>query len=348
MSGAGGKRSGAGSPADSASRADPVPVHAAAELLALAADPGWADGADARLLAVRLDGGERIGDADRARMRRWLSEQPLPVIGVGAGGPLQEWVDVVADTPAELDRLAARIRENPLAAAVLVQVLRSTPNASITDGLVLESLAYGALQAGGEFQRWLERRSAAPPAEPEQPVLRLERRGPRLDVTLDSPRNRNALSAALRDALTEAFTLVAMDDGIREVHVRGNGPCFSAGGDLTEFGTSRDPAAAHRVRMRRMPARYLAAAADRYHFHLHGACIGAGIELPAFAARISAAADACFQLPEVAMGLIPGAGGCVSLPRRIGRQRTAWLALSNERIGVDQALDWGLVDTVAG
>ena len=46
------------------------------------------------------------------------------------------------------------------------------------------------------------------------------------------------------------------------------------------------------------------------------------------------------------MGLIPGAGGTVSLPRRIGRQRTAWLALSGERIDVDTAMAWGLVDEV--
>ncbi|HEX7034496.1 MAG TPA: enoyl-CoA hydratase/isomerase family protein [Pseudomonadales bacterium] len=322
-------------------------VHSAAELLALAADPGWADGADAELLAVRLDGAADLTDADRARLGRWLGELPVPVIGIGDAGPLHDAVDVVVATTDELERLVGRIRENPRAAAVLVQVLRSTARATIMDGLVLESLAYGALQASGEFQRWLEKRGAASPAEPDRPVLRMERRGERLDITLDSPRNRNALSAALRDALTEAFTLVAMDDGIREVHVRGNGPCFSAGGDLTEFGTSRDPAAAHRVRMRRMPARYLAAAADRYHFHLHGACIGAGIELPAFAGRITATADAFFQLPEVAMGLIPGAGGCVSIPRRIGRQRTAWLALSNERIDAAKALEWGLIDAIA-
>lgn len=317
-----------------------------AQLLALAADPGWADGTDAELLAVQLDPGDALGDAQRTRLLHWLGEQPVPVIGVGAGGPLHDAVDVVVPGAEQLDRLVRRIRDNPRAAAVLVQVLRSTTRATIIDGLVLESLAYGALQASSEFQRWLERRGPASPAAPEEPVLRTERRGERLEVTLDSPRNRNALSAALRDALAEVFTLVAMDDGIREVHVRGNGPCFSAGGDLTEFGTSRDPAAAHRVRMRRMPARYLAVAAQRYHFHVHGACIGAGIELPAFAGRITATADAFFQLPEVAMGLIPGAGGCVSIPRRIGRQRTAWLALTNERIGAAEALEWGLVDAI--
>ena len=60
------------------------------------------------------------------------------------------------------------------------------------------------------------------------------------------------------------------------------------------------------------------------------------------------AEDAFFQLPEVAFGLVPGGGGTVSLPRRIGRQRTAWLALSGRRIDATTALAWGLVDRVSG
>ena len=75
--------------------------------------------------------------------------------------------------------------------------------------------------------------------------------------------------------------------------------------------------------------RLLAACAERVHAELHGTCLGAGIELPAFAGRVVAWPDTTFRLPEVAMGLVPGAGGTVSLPRRIGRQRTAWLGSSN-------------------
>ena len=57
--------------------------------------------------------------------------------------------------------------------------------------------------------------------------------------------------------------------------------------------------------------------------------------------------DASFWLPELSLGLVPGAGGTVSLPRRIGRQRTAWLALSGRAIDAQTALDWGLVDELA-
>ena len=51
-------------------------------------------------------------------------------------------------------------------------------------------------------------------------------------------------------------------------------------------------------------------------------------------------------LPEVALGLVPGAGGTVSIPRRIGKQRTAWLALSATVLDVETALRWGLVDEI--
>jgi enoyl-CoA hydratase/carnithine racemase len=74
--------------------------------------------------------------------------------------------------------------------------------------------------------------------------------------------------------------------------------------------------------------------------------VGSGLELAAFAGRLTAAPDAWFQLPEVAMGILPGFGGCVSIPRRIGRQRAAALMLSGQRVRAAVALGWGLVDAV--
>jgi enoyl-CoA hydratase/carnithine racemase len=87
--------------------------------------------------------------------------------------------------------------------------------------------------------------------------------------------------------------------------------------------------------------------AARTTAQLHGACIGAGIELPAFADRVVAAPGSRFGLPELRLGLVPGAGGTVSLPRRIGRWRTAYLALADHFLDVDEALRWGLIDAVA-
>jgi enoyl-CoA hydratase/carnithine racemase len=85
---------------------------------------------------------------------------------------------------------------------------------------------------------------------------------------------------------------------------------------------------------------------DRVTAHLHGPCAGSGVELPAFAGRVVAHRDTTLLLPEVELGLVPGAGGTVSLPRRIGRHRTAELALRGVPIDAATALAWGLVDAI--
>jgi enoyl-CoA hydratase/carnithine racemase len=69
--------------------------------------------------------------------------------------------------------------------------------------------------------------------------------------------------------------------------------------------------------------------------------------MPAFAGRLVASSDTFFHLPEVGMGLVPGAGGCVSIPRRIGRQRMNFLAITGQRLSAEEALEWGLVDEIA-
>jgi enoyl-CoA hydratase/carnithine racemase len=168
-----------------------------------------------------------------------------------------------------------------------------------------------------------------------------------LTITLDRPHVRNALSTAVRDGLVEAFGLAALDRSIVEVHLRGAGPDFCAGGDLDDFGTFPDPAHAHLLRLQQSVGRAVAAVAGRVTAHVHGACVGSGVELPAFAATVVADPTARFSLPEVTLGLVPGAGGTVSIPRRIGRHRTARLALTGEVVDAATARAWGLVDAVA-
>ena len=246
-----------------------------------------------------------------------------------------------------LDAVVATVEAAPLAATALAVLLRGAPHRALDAGLAAESAVYSTLQAGPEFAAW---RAVRPPrrreASQDDPV-RVERRGDVLTITLDRPHVRNALSTPLRDQLVEAFGLAAVDPSIAEVHLRGAGPDFCAGGDLDEFGTFPDPATAHLVRLQQSVGRSIAAVADRVTAHLHGACVGSGIELPAFAGTVVAAPTARFSLPEVGLGLIPGAGGTVSLPRRIGRHRTARLALTGEVLDAATAHAWGLVDAVA-
>jgi enoyl-CoA hydratase/carnithine racemase len=249
----------------------------------------------------------------------------------------------VADPVAEADRLHAVITENPQASAVLAQVLRAAPR-NATAALHLESFAYSTLLGGAEFARWLVRLGPrSEPSRPAEPVL-LARHVNTLHVTLNHPSRRNAYGACLRDAFVEALRLAVLDPTITRVVVDGAGPVFCSGGDLAEFGTTPDLATAHFIRTGAGAAGLLDQLADRTEFHVHGTCVGAGVELPAFAGRLLAVPGTTFRLPEVGMGLIPGAGGTVSLARRIGRWRTLYLALSGKPLNTATALDWGLID----
>ncbi|GAY07655.1 enoyl-CoA hydratase/isomerase family protein [Pseudonocardia sp. N23] len=253
---------------------------------------------------------------------------------------------VVPDPEAALEALGEAVAAAPRAAGVLAGLLRWSGGLPVHAALDAESFAYSALLGGVEFREWLDRRGGrtAPP-DVDEPV-RVERVGGELRVTLNRPERRNAYGRLLRDALVDALDLALLDPSVERVVLAGAGPAFCAGGDLAEFGTTPDLVTAHLVRTRAGAARPLHALADRVEARLHGACVGAGIELPAFAGRVVAAPDTMLRLPEVAMGLIPGAGGTVSIPRRIGRHRTLYLALSGVSLPAAVARDWGLVDAV--
>ncbi len=283
-----------------------------------------------------------------------LGQLPCPSIGVGdptasaTAAAVAAELDVVVGSEAELPALEEAVGRTPLAASALVQLLRHNRGLDSHDGLIAESLVYSTLQSGPEFSAWRATRPAprARPANPEPAVL-VQRSAQRLELTLNRPEKRNAFSAEMRDGLVEGLQ-IALADSSLEVVLRGAGSAFCAGGDLDEFGTLPDPATAHTIRSTRNAARLLAACGDRVRVEVHGACVGAGMELPAFARQVVAHPDAVFSLPELAMGLVPGAGGTVSIPRRIGRQRTAYLALTGTRLDAATALEWGLVDRVTG
>jgi enoyl-CoA hydratase/carnithine racemase len=266
----------------------------------------------------------------------------------------QQIFDVIVTQEHLLRTLVQAIDAHPVAAATLVEVLRHNEQTTVDQGLMVESLAYSTLQQSSEFQSWLASRTPGSPTTSDEPVLVTQHdttgRQTTLHLTFNRPQVHNAYNSTLKDQLCEALAFACTDKTITKVQLAGNGPSFCAGGDLTEFGLVNDAAQAHLSRRTRSAATYLALLAMSEHTttgaHLHGACIGAGIELPAFTQWVTASADSFFQLPEVAMGLIPGAGGTVSVLNRIGRQRTAWMALSNERLDAATALSWGLIDAI--
>jgi enoyl-CoA hydratase/carnithine racemase len=246
---------------------------------------------------------------------------------------------------AVIRQVTADLAATPTAGAALALLLRSAAGLPTPAALVAESATYSALQAGTEFARW---RSGRPPRRPESTADRVQVResGVELQIILSRPSRRNAVDWRMRDALASALTIALADPDLQVV-LSGIGPDFCAGGDLDEFGSRPDPATAHLIRLTRSPAMLLHRLADRTTARLHGSCLGAGIELPAFAGRVLAAEDSRFALPELHLGLVPGAGGTISLPRRIGRWRTAFLALTGHSLDVEQALNWGLVDAIA-
>jgi enoyl-CoA hydratase/carnithine racemase len=251
------------------------------------------------------------------------------------------------DPAAQAVLLGDAAADSPQAAVVLAQVLRASERLDVRPALDTESFAYSTLLGGTEFRRWLDGRGPRPlpPSSPEPAVL-LERTADSLLITLNRPARRNAYSRELRDALVDALLVATLDAATGRVIVAGAGASFCSGGDLDEFGTTPDAVTGHFVRTRGGAGALLHQIAGRAEARLHGACVGAGIELAAFAGRVTAPPGTTFRLPEVGMGLIPGAGGTVSIPRRIGRWRTLHLALSGTPLDTATAAQWGLVDEV--
>jgi enoyl-CoA hydratase/carnithine racemase len=262
-----------------------------------------------------------------------------------AAAPPRPWV-AVTDLDAVLRQLSDRVAAQPVAASVAAQVLRVTLKLGFDDALALESLAYSMLLASEGFRAW---RAATPPRhrpEAQAPRVAIDASGPVIEIRLTRPARRNAFDARMRDELVEALGFAAAHPDAPSVILTGEGPCFSAGGDLDEFGAAADVGWAHLIRTARSPARAAHQLGGRITARLHGACVGAGIEVSAAAAHVTAKPGAVFRLPEVSMGLIPGAGGTASIPRRIGRHRACWMAIMGDDVDLGAALAWGLVDAI--
>ena len=257
-------------------------------------------------------------------------------------------VVTVDSVPETLTELTQRCQRWPHASSVCDDVLRAVhPRGPTLAGVVTESLAYSTLQAGPEFARWLDERGPARMPEIADPV-QVRRDGDPLRIRFNRPQRHNAFSTDTRAALLEALTVAQLDPSVTGIVLSGNGPSFCSGGDLAEFGTFADPASAHLARTRHSPALALDALRARLgracRAEVHGRVLGSGLEMAAFCGWVAARDDSVFGLPELSLGLLPGAGGTVSVTRRIGRWRTAYLVLSGRTVGADTALAWGLVD----
>ena len=177
---------------------------------------------------------------------------------------------------------------------------------------------------GGGMVKTAQDRDAPDPAVPPA-ALREERRGEVLILTLTHPPV-NAINATMRAGLAVALTGAKADHGIKALVITGEGQGFSAGADIAEFGRVNQTLelGALCLMIETLGKPVIAA--------LHGAVLGGGLELALASHHRLALANARLGLPEVNLGLLPGAGGTQRLPRLIGAVEALRLILTGAQL----------------
>lgn len=165
-----------------------------------------------------------------------------------------------------------------------------------------------------------------------------------LTLTLNRPQARNALNNALLTQIAEALEAAQQDESIGAVAITGNERFFAAGADLKEMAsrdmpaTLNDPRPQLWARIERFPKPLITA--------VNGYALGAGCELALLSDIVVAGDNARFGLPEITLGIMPGAGGTQRLIRSVGKALAYRMVLSGEAIDAPQALRAGLVAEV--
>ena len=175
------------------------------------------------------------------------------------------------------------------------------------------------------------------------PAVLYEKAGPVAVVSLNRPEVLNAYNVAMRDALFEALQSVRDDPDVRAMVLRGNGPAFSTGGDVTEFGTAPSPVAARDVRWRRDVWGLLRTLPKPAIAAVHGYTVGGGFEMALLCDLCLAAADARFCYPETGLAMLPGVAGTQTTPRLLGLGRGLDLVLTGRWLSASDAMELGIV-----
>ena len=174
-------------------------------------------------------------------------------------------------------------------------------------------------------------------------MVELVRDGGVARIFLNRPHKVNALDSALLDALAACLEGLAGDESLRVAVLAGRGRAFCAGADMGELASLTAQSArafigrVHRAcaALRALPVPVLA--------RLHGAVIGAGLELAAACDLRVGVHGTRFAMPEVKLG-IPSVIEAALLPRLMGSGRAAWLVLVGEPIDAERAYEWGLIE----
>jgi enoyl-CoA hydratase/carnithine racemase len=180
-------------------------------------------------------------------------------------------------------------------------------------------------------------------------IVLCEDRGAVRHVVLNRPEKRNALDRELIAGLSDAFAAAADDTGVRCVVVRGAGAMFSSGIDLVELaGLAADATRLPALRRRLVDAWNLLEQMPKPTIaQVHGACLGAAMELALACDLRTMAADAVMGVPETRIGLVPDVGGCSRLPAVVGLGRAKELVMTSKLVDGAEAERIGLVNRVA-
>jgi enoyl-CoA hydratase/carnithine racemase len=165
-------------------------------------------------------------------------------------------------------------------------------------------------------------------------------------ITLNRPEALNALSSGLLKELDSVLEEIRNDDKIRSVIITGAGRAFSAGADLSEAGSGDESDMRARMELGQKVFDKIETFDKPVIAAINGYALGGGLELAIACDMRIASEKASFGNPEVNIGLIPSWGGCVRLPKLIGRAKAAQLILMGERIDAKEAEKVGLVNKV--
>src|SRR5471032_762834 len=158
-------------------------------------------------------------------------------------------------------------------------------------------------------------------------------------ITLNSPPV-NALSASVRDGLAGGMAAAAADPTAKAIVIVCEGRTFIAGADITEFGGAQKGASLYAVQDAIEGSLKPVIAA------IHGTALGGGLEVALACHYRVAVPSARCGLPEVALGLLPGAGGTQRLPRIVGVEKALEMVTSGQHVPAKQCLAMGLVDEI--
>jgi enoyl-CoA hydratase/carnithine racemase len=166
-------------------------------------------------------------------------------------------------------------------------------------------------------------------------------------ITLNRPEALNAYNLQMRDDLYEILRALKDDDEVRVAILRGAGEkAFCAGADLSEFLTAPSPTVARQARFERDVWGLFLSISQPLIAVLHGYVLGSGIEMALCCDIRITSDDARFGLPEVALGIIPAAGGTQTLPRIVGRGKALEMLLTNRWLDAEEAFQFNLVNQV--